>query len=228
MLNFLCGVFDNEESLGYFMQAKNVLIAANGTWPNQAIWKPLVDYSDIVIACDGAIVQLLQNDIIPDFIVGDLDSIPQEMSISQLEQLGIAIIPILDQESNDLAKAMDYCNNLGATKIDVVGIEGGRLDHQIGAYFSLCEQESNAILHLDNWTARLVPSEGLVLNSIEKGKNISLFAIGTVKGVTLSGVKWTLNNEELLPGTNGLHNESIGGEIKISHLEGHLLILIER
>ena len=228
MLNYLCGVFDNEESLGYFMQAKNVLIAANGTWPNQAIWKPLVDYSDIVIACDGAIVQLLQNDIIPDFIVGDLDSIPQEMSISQLEQLGIAIIPILDQESNDLAKAIDYCNNLGATKIDVIGIEGGRLDHQIGAYFSLCEQESNAILHLDNWTARLVPSEGLVLNSIEKGKNISLFAIGTVKGVTLSGVKWTLNNEELLPGTNGLHNESIGGEIKISHLEGHLLILIER
>lgn len=210
------------------MQAKNVLIAANGTWPNQAIWKPLVDCSDIVIACDGAIVQLLQNDIIPDFIVGDLDSIPQEMSISQLEQLGIAIIPILDQESNDLAKAIDYCNNLGATKIDVIGIEGGRLDHQIGAYFSLCEQESNAILHLDNWTARLVPSEGLVLNSIEKGKNISLFAIGTVKGVTLSGVKWTLNNEELLPGTNGLHNESIGGEIKISHLEGHLLILIER
>ena len=228
MLNYLCGVFDNEESLGYFMQAKNVLIAANGTWPNQAIWKPLVDCSDFVIACDGAIVQLLQNDIIPDFIVGDLDSIPQEMDMSQLEQLGIAVIPILDQDSNDLAKAINYCNNLGATKIDVVGIEGGRLDHQIGAYFSLCEQESNAILHLDNWTARLVPSEGLVLNSIEKGKNISLFAIGTVKGVTLSGVKWTLNNEELLPGTNGLHNESIGGEIKISHLEGHLLILIER
>ena len=228
MLNYLCGVFDNEESLGYFMQAKNVLIAANGTWPNQAIWKPLVDCSDIVIGCDGAIVQLLQNDIIPDFIVGDLDSIPREIDMSQLEQLGIAVIPILDQDSNDLAKAINYCNNLGATKIDVVGIEGGRLDHQIGAYFSLCEQESNAILQLNNWTARLVPSEGLVLDSIEKRKNISLFAIGTVKGVTLSGVKWTLNNEDLLPGTNGLHNESIGGEIKISHLEGHLLLLIER
>ena len=228
MLNHLCGVFDNDESLGDFMQAKKVLIAANGTWPNQAIWKPLVDCSDIVIACDGAIVQLLQNDIIPDFIVGDLDSIPQQMIVSQIEQLGIAVIPMLDQDSNDLAKALDYCNNLGATKIDVVGIEGGRLDHQIGAYFSLCEQESNAILHLDNWTARLAPSEGLVLNSIEKGKNISLFAIGTVKGVTLSGVKWVLNNEELLPGTNGLHNESIGGEIQLSHLGGHLLLLVER
>ncbi|NCG42735.1 MAG: thiamine diphosphokinase [Euryarchaeota archaeon] len=210
------------------MQAKNVLIAANGTWPNQAIWKPLADCSDIVIACDGAIIQLLQNDITPDFIIGDLDSIAQEMNVSQIEQLGITVIPRLDQDSNDLAKALDYCNNLGATKIDVVGIEGGRLDHQIGAYFSLCEQESNAILHLDNWTARLVPSEGLVLSSIEKGNNISLFAIGTVKGVTLSGVKWTLNKEELLPGTNGLHNESMGGEIKISHLEGHLLLLMER
>ena len=228
MLNCLCGVFDNEESLGYFMQAKNVLIAANGTWPNQAIWRPLVDCSDIVIACDGAIVQLLQNDIIPNFIVGDLDSIPQEMNVSQIEQLGITVIPMPDQDSNDLSKALDYCKSLGATKIDVIGIEGGRLDHQIGAYFSLCEQESNAILHLENWTARLAPSEGLIFESIEKGKNISLFAIGTIKGVKLSGVKWTLNNEELLPGTNGLHNESIGGKIQISHLGGHLLLLIER
>jgi len=228
MLNDSCGVFDNEESLGYFMQAKNVLIAANGTWPNQAIWKPLVDCSDIIIACDGAVVQLLQNDIIPNFIVGDLDSIPQEMTGSQIEQLGITVIPMPNQDSNDLAKALEYCNNLDATNIDVIGIEGGRLDHQIGAYFSLCEQESNAILHLDNWTARLVPSEGLALDSIEKGKNISLFAIGTVNGVTLSGVKWSLNNQQLLPGTNGLHNESNEEKIQISHLGGHLLLLLER
>jgi thiamine pyrophosphokinase len=228
MLNYLCGVFDNEESLGYFMQAKNVLIAANGTWPNQAIWKPLVDCSDIVIACDGALVQLLKNEIIPNFIVGDLDSIPQEIIDSQIEQLGITVIPMLNQDSNDLAKALEYCKNLGSTKIDVVGIEGGRLDHQIGAYFSLCEQRSNAILHLDNWTARLVPSRGLVLDSIESGKNISLFAIGTVNGVKLSGVKWSLNNQQLLPGTNGLHNESSGGRIQISHLGGHLLLLVER
>ena len=210
------------------MQAKNVLIAANGTWPNQAIWKPLVDCSDIVIACDGAVVQLLQNDIIPNFIVGDLDSIPQEMIGTQIEQLGITVIPMLNQDSNDLAKALQYCKNLDATNVDVIGVEGGRLDHQIGAYFSLCEQRSNAILHLDNWTARLVPSKGLALDSIESGKNISLFAIGTVKGVTLSGVKWILNNEDLLPGTNGLHNESSGGIIQISHLGGHLLLLLER
>ena len=210
------------------MQAKNVLIAANGTWPNQAIWKPLVDCSDVIIACDGAVVQLLQNDIIPNFIVGDLDSIPQQMFGSQIEQLGITVIPMLNQDSNDLAKALQYCKNLDATNIDVIGVEGGRLDHQIGAYFSLCEQGSNAILHLDNWTARLVPSGGLAFDSIEKGKNISLFAIGTVNGVTLSGVKWSLNNQQLLPGTNGLHNESSGEKIQISHLGGHLLLLLER
>ncbi len=210
------------------MQAKNVLIAANGTWPNQAIWKPLVNCSDIIIACDGALVQLLQNDIIPNFIVGDLDSIPQQMFGSQIEQLGITVIPMPNQDSNDLAKALQYCKDLDSTNIDVIGVEGGRLDHQIGAYFSLCEPRSNAILHLDNWTARLVPREGLVFDSIEKGKNISLFAIGTVNGVNLGGVKWSLNNQQLLPGTNGLHNESSGGRIQISHLEGHLLVLLER
>jgi thiamine pyrophosphokinase len=214
--------------MGYLMQGANVLIVANGTWPNQAIWKPLVDNSNVIVACDGAIVQLLQNDIVPDYVVGDLDSIPIEMIDSQIESLNITVIPMLNQNSSDLAKALDYCKNNSAEIIDVVGIEGGRLDHQIGAYFSLCEHNSNAVLHLEEWSARLVPSEGLVIDSIEKGKNVSLFAIGTVNGVKLSGVKWPLENEQFEPGTNGLHNESTGEEIQISHRGGHLLLLVER
>jgi len=194
----------------------------------KAIWKPLVDNCQIVIACDGAIVQLLQNNIVPDYVVGDLDSIPVEIIESQIESLGISVIPMLNQNSSDLSKALKYCENLAAKRIDVIGIEGGRLDHQLGAYFSLCEQNSNAILHLDEWSVRLVPKEGFIIDSIEKDKNVSLFAIGYVKGVKISGVKWPLNNEQLAPGTNGLHNESTGEEIQISHNGGNLLLLIER
>ena len=214
--------------MGYLMQGANILIAANGTWPSKVIWKPLVDNSNIIVACDGAIVQLLQNDIVPDYVVGDLDSIPIEMIESQIEPLDITVIPMLNQNSSDLAKALEYCKKHSAKRIDVIGIEGGRVDHQIGAYFSLCEHNSNAILHLEQWSARLVPSEGFIIGSIEKSKNVSLFAIGTVNGVTLSGVKWPLENERLSPGTNGLHNESNGEEIQISHQGGHLLLLIER
>ncbi len=224
----MMGGFDNEERMGYAMQSANILVAANGIWPSQAIWKPLVDNSDIIVACDGAVVQLLQNDIVPHYVVGDLDSVPIEMINSKLEQLGVAVIPILNQNSSDLAKALDHCKGLGANRIDVIGIEGGRLDHQIGAYFSLCEQNSNAILHLEKWSVRLVPSEGLIVDYIEKNKNISLFAIGTVEGVIITGVKWPMNNEKLTPGSKGLHNESNGGKIQISHQSGHLLLLIER
>jgi len=214
--------------MGYLMQGANVLIVANGTWPTQAIWKPLVDNSNIIVACDGAIVQLLQNDIVPDYVVGDLDSIPIEIMDSQIESLDITVIPMLNQNSSDLSKALKYCENLATKRIDVIGIEGGRLDHQIGAYFSLCEHNSNAVLHLEKWIARLVLSEGLVIDSIEKGQNVSLFAIGSVKGVNISGVKWPLENEQLATGTNGLHNESNGEQIKISHQGGHLLLLVER
>ena len=222
------GGFDNEERMGYVMQSANILVAANGIWPSRAIWKPLVDNSDIIVACDGALVQLLQNDIVPHYVVGDLDSVPTEMINSQLEQQGVTIIPMPNQNSSDLAKALDHCKELDAKRIDVIGIEGGRLDHQLGAYFSLSEHNSNAILHLEKWSVRLVPSEGLVIDSIEKEKNISLFAIGTVRGVKISGVKWPMENEQLTPGTKGLHNESNGGEIQISHSGGDLLLLIER
>jgi thiamine pyrophosphokinase len=214
--------------MGYFMQGANVLIAANGNWPMKAIWKPLVDNCQFIVACDGAIVQLLQNDIIPDCIIGDLDSVPNEIIESQIKSLPITVIPMLNQNSSDLSKALKYCQSIEAKNIDVIGIEGGRLDHQIGAYFSLCEHNSHAILHLDNWSIRLVAKEGLTIDSIENGKNISLFAIGSVKGVNISGVKWPLYNEQLSPGTNGLHNESTGEEIIISHRGGDLIMLIER
>jgi thiamine pyrophosphokinase len=214
--------------MGYFMQGANILIAADGTWPRKAIWKPLVDNCQIVIACDGAIVQLLQNDIIPDYVIGDLDSIPSEIIESQIKSLDITVIPMLNQNSSDLSKALKYCQNLTAKRIDVIGVEGGRLDHQIGAYFSLCEQNSNAILHLDEWSIRLVMEEGLTIDSIEKGKNISLFAIGSVEDVNISGVKWPLIMKQLTAGTSGLHNESTGEKIQVSHSGGDLLLLVER
>ena len=214
--------------MGYFMQGANILIAANGDWPMEAIWKPLVDNCQIIVACDGAIVQSLQNDIIPDYIIGDLDSVPNEIIDSQIKSLPITVIPMLNQNSSDLSKALKYCQSIEAKKIDVIGIGGGRLDHQLGAYFSLCENNSNAILHLDEWSIRLVGKEGLTIDSIEKGKNVSLFAIGSVEGVKISGVKWPLNDEQLSAGTNGLHNESTGEEIQISHRGGDLLMLIER
>lgn len=210
------------------MQGANILIAANGIWPSQDIWRPLAERSDLIIACDGGLTKLLQNNIIPNLLIGDLDSIDAKMTIEEIEEMSIRVIAMPEQNSNDLSKALAYCNELNAKNIDVIGIEGGRLDHQLAAYFSLSEQDSNAILQMQDWQARLVPKTGLTLNSIELGKNISLFAIGCVNGVEMSGVKWPLNNQQLKTGTRGLHNVSTDSEISISHDSGDLLLLVQR
>ena len=48
------------------------VVAANGTWPREEIWKPLVEKADMLIALDGA-----GDRIQADLVLGDMDSISQ-------------------------------------------------------------------------------------------------------------------------------------------------------
>ncbi|NCG00942.1 MAG: hypothetical protein GWP25_04010, partial [Euryarchaeota archaeon] len=58
--------------------------------------------------------------------------------------------------------------------------------------------------------------------------SFSLFAIGTVKGVYLTGAKWNLINQELKPGTQGLHNVVVENCLEIKYSSGRLLLFLDR
>jgi thiamine pyrophosphokinase len=61
------------------MAAKTYLIVANGLWPKAIIWKPLVQAASHVIACDGAAGQCLEQQLSVDTVIGDMDSISEEV-----------------------------------------------------------------------------------------------------------------------------------------------------
>jgi thiamine pyrophosphokinase len=204
---------------------RGVLIVGNGDSPSGSVLDFFVSKSSTIIALDGAAVTLQKRQITPDVIIGDMDGLTSEQ-LDVFHSQGIEIICDSTQDTSDISKGLSWSKeHHPGRQIDVVGISGGRLDHQLAAFSALFECQSDARLHIDDWMAVRV-TKIPIRYSTAKGKNISLIPFGEVSGVILSGCKYPLSNENLSSGTKGIHNEALGQEITISCQQGDLLLLI--
>ena len=204
---------------------RGVLIVGNGDSTSGSVLDFFVSKSSTIIALDGAAVTLQKRQIRPDVIIGDMDGLtPEQLDVFYSQ--GIEIICDSTQDTSDISKGLSWSKeHYPGRQIDVIGISGGRLDHQLAAFSALFECQSDARLHIGDWMAVRV-TKIPIRYSTAKGKNISLIPFGEVSGVTLSGCKYPLSNENLSSGTKGIHNEALGQEITISCQQGDLLLLI--
>lgn len=183
------------------------LVVANGEWPNKDMMQTLIEHSEFIIALDGASDRFDSWDV----VVGDMDSIADPSGFEADR----------NQENSDLAKAL--------MKYDVdavVGIDGGRLDHRLGAFTVLFETGSDAILYFEGWRACRVGVSGLEIE-LEPGTTCSLMAFGKVENVSIKGTEFELENQDLFSGTRGVGNKAASNEILISHKGGDLLFIWE-
>ena len=210
------------------MDSQGFLIIANGEWPPESIWLPLTAQSKCVIACDGAAAQCFENDVKMDVVIGDMDSLSEHDERRLRDDDNVAFVRQTGQEENDLVKAMKWSIKQGAESIEVFGIEGGDFDHQFAAILSLCEVPFNTRIHTSQSIIQRVGKLPLTLHSIEKNASFSLFAVGPVEGVNLTGAEWPLSNQTLSPGTRGIHNKSTGEKLRVECLSGELLLFLDR
>lgn len=206
--------------------SKRVLVIANGKMPSMEIVKNLLQTADFVVACDGGYHHCKQLEITPNLLCGDFDSIDSEL-LSEVNSEFTEVIHMQNQEKSDLSKTLSHLKNEGFTSIDVIGIDGGRLDHQFGIWSSLIESNSFATLHYDDFIVNRVPNHTVQFHT-KSGKIVSLNPIITCEGVSLEGCKFNLNDESLEIGTRGIHNIALNDIIEISKVSGELLIMIER
>ena len=203
-----------------------VLIVANGEWPSSFNLQHERTTYDQLVALDGAANRLLELNLTPDVIVGDLDSITTSV-LNQCESSGVHIVRIPSQEKSDISKGLQWVQQEQPNaKIDVIGVEIGRYDHHLAAYSALFECQSSATLLLNGWTATRVDSNPTTFQ-VKPHAIISLIPFGSVQGVALEGCQYPLQNASLTTGTQGVSNKAIESEIVVSAQSGNLLLLIE-
>jgi len=173
--------------------------------------------NSLVVAADAGADRLLKFNIVPDWIIGDLDSV-SEKTITKLEDWTITN---KDIQKTDLEKAVDYAFAKGVKDVVIVGWEGGRIDHTLATLGMAFDPRIKLID--DKFTVYCVDREKRI-----KGKENTLFSLIAMPEarVSVNGARWNLEHEKLKLGGRGIHNE-IGpsGEVTIECHSGNLLLI---
>jgi thiamine pyrophosphokinase len=140
-----------------------------------------------IIAADGAANKLSKIKIIPDLIVGDLDSCSKDLFPL------VARIPLLDQNYSDFEKALSYLQTKQLTPALITGLSGGYLDHIL--YNFILFKQTNSIAFGQDQIVFLL-KEGTKVLSLPRGTKISFFGYPEAT-ITTKGLKWELTNDLL-------------------------------
>lgn len=202
---------------------KNAVILCNGEPPYKSQLTACLKKADMFIAADGGGNTALKFNLTPDLVIGDLDSFNLDLDPP------CPIIKNLDQNSNDLEKALIYTLNMQIDTVIVFGATGRRADQTV-KNLSVLKQFDNQfknILFRDKYCdIKLISSphiEELPLNT-----SVSLFPLsGRVTNINSSGLKYKLCNDTLENGVfDGSSNETTDSLIRITYNAGDLLLFI--
>ena len=163
------------------------VILAAGDFPRKggAAWKLLAEATRVV-ACDSAADAYRRRfRKWPTVIIGDLDSLSR---LSSRVSRPPSLVKVLDQDTNDLEKALAYCAKQGWRDPVIVGATGKREDHSLGNVFRALAYGCTIVTD----RGRLIPVRDKATLTATKGAAVSIFAPDPKTCMTSKGLKWPL------------------------------------
>ena len=211
------------------MFSKRIIIFANGDLPDKEKARALLHEDDFIIAADGGTRHALALGLMPNVIVGDLDSLPANFEISKFEN-EVVLYP-KDKDETDLELAIQHALTLNSQEIIIIAALGGRLDQTLGNIALISDlQPVTCNLQLNDGIEEILFCRDTCEINGTPSDLISLIPWqGEVTGIITTGLKWPLQNETLYPHkTRGISNEMIGDTATVQIKSGLLLIVHRR
>ena len=187
-------------------KTKSVLLLLSGELREERVVRRLARQADLVVCADGGARHARTLAVVPDIIVGDMDSLPHPAPKSWGKT---AYCCDFDETSSDFEKALDFLAALGAVRVFVAGALGGGLDHEMVNLAVLEERAKNLDFVLIGGGAARLLGPGRHRLSLKKGERFSLLAAPSAL-VSLTGARYPLRSERLARGSRGLGNRSEG------------------
>lgn len=183
-----------------------------------------------IIAVDGGLRILDRLEIIPNYIIGDFDSIDKTILNKYINNKNIPIKKLNpEKDYTDTHMALKLAIELNSKDITVFGAIGSRIDHTIANIHILRETLKNNIKCkiIDNKNEIQLIDRKTKLELNKNYKYISLIPFTTTaKGVTLTGFKYPLSNATLEAGQSiGVSNEQIEKTAYIDLKRGILILI---
>ena len=185
---------------------------------------------DYIIASDRGLEELDKNNVIPNYIIGDFDSINKKILDKYVNNKNVVVKKLNpEKDYTDTHMALKLAIQLKSTDITILGAIGTRLDHTIANVHILKEALDN------NAECKIINSNNEIqlINKIttikfnDNYKYISLIPLTTkASGITLKGFKYHLENASLEIGQSiGISNEQIDEYAEIDLKKGVLMLI---
>lgn len=184
-----------------------------------------------IICCDGGLNVVKHLSIEPNLIIGDFDSVSEEILISYEDSndLDVQIKKFKTiKDETDMELGLKYAINEGASYIFMFGGIGNRMDHSLancGLLLQALRNNIPACLVNENNSIWLTDSKVMIKGN--PGDLISLIPCGELaEGISTSGLLYPLKNETLyLQNARGVSNVMSDKECVVQVTRGLLYII---
>ncbi len=213
---------------------KKVLIITGGQVEEAFLTELLAKNKyDRIIAADRGLMMADKLKLIPHAILGDFDSVPDEiLELYQGRDIPVYTFP-KEKDKTDTQIAIELALEMEASDIHVVGGTGSRLDHTLANLHLLLiplQHGVNACILNANNKLYLKKESFTIRQEEQFGSYVSLLPFTEqVRGVTLKGFKYPLNEVVLSLGSSlGISNEITSALAEVRLSEGILLVMESR
>ena len=185
-----------------------------------------------LIGVDHGNLFLYEHQIKPDYIVGDFDSLPEEIIRYYKEETDVPVRefnPVKDATDTEIAVRLAM--EKGCTDIFIYGATGTRLDHVLGniQVLSIPHNEGiHAEIRDSHNRIRIIEKEAVLCKGEMFGSYFSVFPLdGTVEHFYIKGAKYPLTDHTLTPYDSlCVSNQAKEEKVTITFPKG-LVILME-
>jgi len=185
----------------------SVLLFLNGELPDRALVRRIARRCAMLVCADGGARHARSLGLIPDAVVGDMDSLARPLPRSWAQTFFCCDF---DENASDFDKALDFVRRTGCRRVYVAGLLGGRLDHSL-VNLALARRfgARPELVIVDRGVAALL-GPGRRRLRCRRGELVSLLAANSAARVSISGVRYPLARAVLAAGSRGLSNRALG------------------
>ncbi|SFU40547.1 thiamine pyrophosphokinase [Aliiroseovarius crassostreae] len=221
---FFCRFGNNNRMKGNILQQLASITLLGGGRVNHSILRESLEFAPRLVAVDGAAGTAVSLDLMPEAVVGDLDSLTPEVR-AVFDPACVVETP--DQNRTDFDKALQWAVEQGQAPLVLgVGFMGGRLDHELACYNALVRSTAPCVL-LGEEDLCFHLADNLKL-ALPLGARLSLFPMAEVTG-NCTGLRWPVDGLTLSPwGRVGTSNEVAEGQLTLSFDRPGMLVILPR
>lgn len=202
------------------------LLVAGGDPPPAELLAERFRDSDLVIAVDRGLEALLAGGLMPQVLVGDLDSLdPQLVDAAAQASVEVRQSP-REKNETDLELAVRAALAEGADRIHILGATGGRTDHLLGNISVLRWLHGKGVqAEMEDGSQTISVENGSCSFSGTVGETVSILPAGSRSVVSARGLHYPLDKLELTADTaRGISNVLSCPEVELE-IDGPVFLI---